>query len=128
MASLIGHGLCSRFPELRFAPVENGSNWVRPLLRDMEHAYTAAPHAFDEDPVEVFKRNIYVHPFHEEDPIGLVEHPGRRPGAVRIGLPPPRRACPTPSASSTSSTALPHDDVVKIMGGNLNQLMKLDVA
>ena len=32
-----------------------------------------SPREFDEDPVEVFKRNIYVHPFHEEDPIGLVE-------------------------------------------------------
>ena len=39
VASLIGHGLCSRFPTLRFAPVENGSNWVRPLLGEMEHAY-----------------------------------------------------------------------------------------
>ena len=23
--------------------------------------------------MEVFKRNIYVHPFHEEDPMGLVD-------------------------------------------------------
>ena len=40
---------------------------------DLAHAYERTPHVFDEDPVEVFKRNIWVHPFHEEDPIGLVE-------------------------------------------------------
>ena len=31
VASIIGHGLATRFPELRFMPVENGSDWVRPL-------------------------------------------------------------------------------------------------
>ena len=30
-------------PDLRFAPVENGSNWVRPLLDGMAHAYHSAP-------------------------------------------------------------------------------------
>ena len=46
---------------------------MRPLLHDMEGAYAFNPHLFEEDPVEVFKRNIFVHPFHEEDPKGLVE-------------------------------------------------------
>jgi hypothetical protein len=50
--------------------VENGSGWVRPLLHDMEGAYSFNPHLFEEDPVEVFKRNIFVHPFHEDDPVG----------------------------------------------------------
>ena len=39
----------------------------------MEFAWEYSPNAFDENPVEVFKRNIYVHPFHEEDPKGLIE-------------------------------------------------------
>ena len=73
IASAIGHGLCTRFPRLKIAPVENGSGWVRRLLHDMEGAYAFNPHLFEEDPVEVFKRNIFVHPFHEEDPKGLVE-------------------------------------------------------
>ena len=30
VASIIGHGLASRFPELKIVPVENGSAWVRP--------------------------------------------------------------------------------------------------
>ena len=32
VASLIGHGLLSRFPTLRILPVENGSGWVRPFI------------------------------------------------------------------------------------------------
>ena len=32
VASLIGHGLLTRFPTLRILPVENGSAWVRPIV------------------------------------------------------------------------------------------------
>jgi len=35
--------------------------------------YKYSPRAFDENPVDVFLRNVFVHPFHEEDPIGLVK-------------------------------------------------------
>ena len=122
VASLIGHGLCSRFPDLRFAPVENGSGWVRPLLQDMEHAYTAAPNAFDEHPVEVFKRNIYVHPFHEEDPIGLVEILGADRVLFGSDYPHPEGMA-DPLNFVDDLKGLPDDDVKKIMGGNLNQLM-----
>jgi predicted TIM-barrel fold metal-dependent hydrolase len=127
MASLIGHGLCTRFPTLRFAPVENGSGWVRPLLRDLEHAYTVAPRSFEEDPVEVFKRNIYVHPFHEEDPIGLVELLGADRVLFGSDYPHPEGLA-DPLSFVDELSALPHEDVVKIMGGNLNHLMKLDLA
>jgi len=127
VASLIGHGLCSRFPTLRFAPVENGSGWVRPLLRDLEHAYSVAPKAFDEDPVKVFKRNIYVHPFHEEDPIGLVGLLGADRVLFGSDYPHPEGLA-EPLSFVDELSSLPHEDVAKIMGGNLNRLMKLDQA
>jgi predicted TIM-barrel fold metal-dependent hydrolase len=127
VASLIGHGLCSRFPTLRFAPVENGSGWVRPLLRDLEHAYSVAPKAFDEDPVVAFKRNIYVHPFHEEDPIGLVELLGADRVLFGSDYPHPEGLA-EPLSFVDELSALPHEDIAKIMGGNLNRLMKLDQA
>ena len=60
-----------RFPQLKITPVENGSGWVRPAPARHGGAYTFNPHLFEEDPVEVFKRNIFVHPFHEDDPVGL---------------------------------------------------------
>ncbi len=127
IASLIGHGLCTRFPDLRVAPVENGSNWVRPLLRDMEHAYTTQPHIFEEDPVEVFKRNIYVHPFHEEDPIGLVGLLGADRVLFGSDFPHPEGMA-DPISFVDELSALPPEVVAKIMGGNLGRLMKVDEA
>ena len=73
MASAIGHGLCTRFPKLKLAPVENGSDWVPSLLRKLEAVYGKMPQEFPEHPVTAFKRNLYVHPFHEENPVGLVK-------------------------------------------------------
>ena len=84
ISSLIGHGLCTRFPTLRFAPVENGSSWVPWLLDALEHAYSFSPFAFEEHPVEVFKRNVFVHPFHEEDTPETVPADRRRPGDLRV--------------------------------------------
>ncbi len=121
VASLIGHGLCSRFPDLRFAPVENGSNWVRPILEHMGSAYASAPKAFDEDPVEVFKRNIYVHPFHEEDPIGLVELLGADRVLFGSDYPHPE-GMSDPVSFVDELTSLDGADVAKIMGGNLSEL------
>ena len=127
MASLIGHGLCSRFPELRFAPVENGSNWVRYLLHEMEQAYISAPRSFDEHPVEVFKRNIYVHPFHEEDPVGVIELLGADRVLFGSDFPHPEGLA-DPLSFVDELTSVPDEDVAKIMGGNLGLLMGVGAA
>ena len=73
MASIIGHGLATRFPKLKFMPVEYWATWIRPFLDRMQAAYEASPVLFDEDPLEVFKRNIYVHIFHEPNPQELID-------------------------------------------------------
>ena len=122
VASLIGHGLCSRFPNLRFAPVENGSNWVRPILEYMAAAYQGNPKIFDEDPIEVFKRNIYVHPFHEEDPIGLIELLGADRVLFGSDYPHPEGMA-DPVSFVDELGSLDHETVAKVMGGNLNRLM-----
>jgi len=124
VASAIGHGLCSRFPRLKITPVENGSGWVRPLLHDMERAYATSPHTFEEDPVQVFKRNIFVHPFHEDDPIGLVELLG--PDNVLFGSDYPHpEGMSDPIGFGDDLAGLPDDQVAKVMGGNLSRLMNV---
>jgi predicted TIM-barrel fold metal-dependent hydrolase len=123
MASLIGHGLCSRFPRLAFAPIENGSHWVRPLLHNIEQAYKYAPNAFDENPLDVFHRNMYVHPFHEEDPVGLVKLLGADHVLFGSDYPHPEGLA-DPIAFVEELSALPSADVAKVMGGNLGRLMK----
>jgi predicted TIM-barrel fold metal-dependent hydrolase len=127
VASLVGHGLCSRFPTLRFIPVENGSNWVRPMLADMEHAWTHSPDAFDENPVDVLKRNIWVHPFHEEDPKGLVAVLGADRVLFGSDYPHPEGMA-DPITFVDDLEGLPEEDIRKVMGGNLNHLMGFDEA
>jgi predicted TIM-barrel fold metal-dependent hydrolase len=124
VASAIGHGLCTRFPRIKIAPVENGSGWVRPLLTDMEHAYRTNPQVFAEDPVEVFKRNIFVHPFHEEDPRGLVDLIGDDNVIFGSDYPHPEGMA-DPITFVDDLEGLPHDSVAKIMGGNLSRLMNV---
>lgn len=127
VASLIGHGLCSRFPDLRFAPVENGSAWVRFLLGEMAHAYEAHPRSFDEDPVAVFRRNIYVHPFHEEDPVGLAKLIG--PDRILFGSDWPHpEGLADPISFVDELKGLADEDVRRIMGGNLAELMGIGAA
>ena len=127
IASLIGHGLCSRFPDLRIAPVESGSNWVRYLLGELAHAYEMSPHEFDEDPVEVFRRNIYIHPFHEEDPIGLVEILGADRVLFGSDYPHPE-GMSDPITFVDELKGLDDSAVRKVMGGNLAGLMHVTDA
>jgi predicted TIM-barrel fold metal-dependent hydrolase len=73
MASLIGHGLATRFPDLRFMPVEFASSWIRPFVRKLEGASERSSVLYDEDPLDVFKRSVWIHLFHESDPQGLLD-------------------------------------------------------
>ncbi|MFN8025484.1 MAG: hypothetical protein U0W40_03720 [Acidimicrobiia bacterium] len=73
MASIIGHGLATRFPTLKFMPVEYWAGWIRPFVNRIQAAYEQSPVLFDEDPFEVLKRNVYIHIFHEPDPQGLLD-------------------------------------------------------
>jgi hypothetical protein len=73
-ASIIGHGLATRFPGLKFMPVEFNAKWIRPFVARMREAYEHSPVLFDEDPFEVFKRNVYIHIFHEPNPKDLIEN------------------------------------------------------
>ena len=124
VTSIIGHGLVTRFPKLRIMPVENGSAWVRPLVKRLQRVYDRSPEAFDEDPIEAFKRCIYVHPFHEEDPIGLVELIGADNVLFGSDFPHPEGMY-DPIAFVDQLEGLSDTDKAKIMGGNLNRIMKV---
>lgn len=105
-------------------PPRYGSGWVQTLMHDMESAYAFAPNLFDEHPVEVFKRNVFVHPFHEEDPVDLVKLLG--PDNVLFGSDYPHpEGLADPIAFVDELTELPDDQVAKVMGGNLNRLMNV---
>ena len=128
ISSLIGHGLCTRFPTLRFTPVENGSNWVRPLLGDMEYAYHHSPERLRGEP----RRRLQAEHLRAPVPRGGPQGSHR---AARV----PTACCSarttrTPRAWSDPITfvddlkGLPEEDIEKVMGGNLNRLMGFDEA
>jgi predicted TIM-barrel fold metal-dependent hydrolase len=124
LASAIGHGLCSRFPRLKLAPIENGCFWVGPLLEDLARAYRIKPQAFEEDPVEAFRRTVFIQPFHEDDPVALVELIG--PDNVIFGSDYPHpEGMADPITYVDDLASLPSDVVAKVMGGNMDCLMKV---
>jgi predicted TIM-barrel fold metal-dependent hydrolase len=127
MVSLIAHGLCTRFPTLKIAPVENGSGWVRGLLADLANTYEFSPRLFEEDPVEVFKRNIFVHPFHEEDPRGLIKLLGEDNVLFGSDFPHPEGLA-DPITFVDELSGLDDQVVRKVMGGNLARLMHVGEA
>ena len=104
--------------------MENGSGWVRPLLHDMEGAYSFNPHLFEEDPVEVFKRNIFVHPFHEDDPVGLCKEIGADNVLFGSDYPHPE-GMSDPLSFVDDLDGLAPEDTAKVMGGNLSRLMNV---
>jgi len=127
MASAIGHGMLTRFPKLNLAPVENGSAWVRPLLHQLEEANEKSPRAFDENPAEVFRRNVFVHPFHEEDPMGLVGLLGADHVLFGSDYPHPEGMA-DPITFVDELEGLPADDIAKVMGANLARLVGVGAA
>ena len=117
-----------RFPDLRVASIENGGDWVVPFLDHLADVYRKMPQEFDEDPIEAFKRNVCVSPFHEDNIERLIE----------------RRSAPTTCCSGRTTriprawpnrlqlrrppaAGLSDDDVAAIMGGNLAGIMRVPV-
>ena len=125
MASIIGHGLATRFPKLRFMPVEFASSWVRPFYEKLQRVYDRSAVLFDENPVEVFNRNVYVHIFHEPDPQGVID----------LGIPvdhlmfgsdfPHPEGMADPLAYYEMVKDLPMDQQELIMGGSIEKALKV---
>jgi predicted TIM-barrel fold metal-dependent hydrolase len=125
MASIIGHGLATRFPTLRFMPTEFTTNWIRPFVQKLRRTYDEAPALFDEDPFEVFTRNVWLHIFQEPDPKGLLD----------LGIPATRlmfgsdfphpEGMEDPLAYVDIVADLPIEQQTLIMGGSLADLMRI---
>lgn len=70
-ASLLAHGLFGRFPNLRVAAIETGSDWVFHLFEKLKKSYGQTPQMWAEDPRETFRRHVWVAPFYEDALAGL---------------------------------------------------------
>jgi predicted TIM-barrel fold metal-dependent hydrolase len=126
-AALTCHGLLTRFPDLRIASIENGADWVIPFLDHLEDTHRKMPQLFPEDPVEAFKRNMYVAPFHEDDIQQLADVLGIDHLLFGSDFPHPEGLAEPCSYVDHLPPGMPEDDVAKIMGGNLARIMRVDV-
>ena len=125
LASIIGHGLATRFPKLRFMPVEYPATWIRPFYAKLQRVAESSAALFDEDPVEVFKRNVWIHLFHDPNPKELID----------MGLPvdhlmfgsdfPHPEGMEDPLAYSEVVQDLPADQQALIMGGSIAKALKV---
>ena len=73
IAALIIHGVFDRHPNVRVCSIENGSEWVAPLLSKLRKAERMNVGAFQASPVEAFRRHVRVAPYYEEDARALVD-------------------------------------------------------
>jgi predicted TIM-barrel fold metal-dependent hydrolase len=128
MAALACHGVFSRFPELRVGVIEAGVKWLYPLLDHLEDAFKKMPQAFEEDPVEVIKRNLYVMPFHEDSVAQLVDTVGVDHIIFGSDFPHPEGLAEPCSYVDELPAGLSEDEKAKIMGANMANLMKVGVS
>jgi predicted TIM-barrel fold metal-dependent hydrolase len=125
MASIIGHGLATRFPELKFMPVEFNSSWIQPFYEKLQRTYDQSAVLFDENPVEVFNRNVWVHAFHHPDPKALIDM-GIPADHIMFGSDFPHpEGMGDPLAYSAVVSDLPVEQQALIMGGSLEKAMKV---
>ena len=70
-ANLIANRHFEKYPNLRMAAVETGSDWVTSLFPKMKKSFGQTPFAYPEDPRETFRRHVWVSPYYEDDLAGL---------------------------------------------------------
>jgi predicted TIM-barrel fold metal-dependent hydrolase len=83
------------------------------------------PQEFAEHPVEVFRRNVYVNPFWEDDVAEVIELCGLDHVLFGSDYPHPEGLA-DPVSYVQELEGAPTEVVRKIMGGNLARLMNVD--
>lgn len=66
----------ARFPRVRVASIENGAEFIPDLFRKLRSQDRKAPGWFKDDPVEIFRRHIWINPFWEDDLPSVVDWVG----------------------------------------------------
>jgi predicted TIM-barrel fold metal-dependent hydrolase len=123
VASMVCHGMLSRFPELNILPAEQGTGWVRPTFARLDEIYAsyARPY-FDEHPVDQVKRNIKIHLFRDRDPVELTRLVSADAAVFGSDFPHPEGQA-NPLDFADKLAGLPAADIRKVMGGNLERIL-----
>ena len=76
LSALVCDNLFHRFPNLRIASVENGSKFLPGLFERLQVVARKMAGWFPEDPVETFRRHIWVNPFWEDQVDDVIDAVG----------------------------------------------------
>jgi predicted TIM-barrel fold metal-dependent hydrolase len=127
LASLVADNLFHRFPNLRVASVENGSGFLRGLFHRLDALGHKMAGWFPEDPVETFRRHIWINPFWEDDVHEVLELMG--PERVIFGSDWPHiEGMPRPLDYLEEMAGLAPDVVRKVVLDNTAALNELRPA
>lgn len=122
LAAFIAHGVFERFPGVRIGVVENGGSWAHRLIDVFDRVYRKRPYDFDQHPAEVFRRHVWINPFHEENMSQLVELLGADRVMFGSDYPHPEGLA-EPREFLSELADLPPDTAERVMGRNLKELL-----
>ena len=129
IAAMICQGALSRFPDLRILSVENGADWVGHLQHQLDATYRKMPQEFAEHPVEVFRRNVYVNPFWEDDVADVIELCGVEHVLFGSDYPHPEGLAEPLDYLDTLRDAQLDDTTIRhVMSANANALLGVPMA
>jgi predicted TIM-barrel fold metal-dependent hydrolase len=127
VASLIVHGVFTRHPALKVMSIENGSDWVYPLLKGLKKRANQSPSAFSEDPLDTIRQHVWTTPYYEEDIRRLADTIGV--GHVLFGSDWPHgEGLADPASFTDELIAFTPTEVHRIMCDNCAELVGLTAA
>jgi predicted TIM-barrel fold metal-dependent hydrolase len=127
LLSMMLENLPARFPNLRFASVENGAEFLPDLFRKLRSVNRKMAGYYDGDPVEVFRRHVWINPFWEDDIATVVELMGA--DRVLFGSDWPHiEGMPTPLDYLVEVKDLPTEDRRRVLWDNARELTELRPA
>jgi predicted TIM-barrel fold metal-dependent hydrolase len=130
MCALITHNLFGRFPKVTVISIENGSDWVLPLIKKMNKFARMIDDRdwlfgkLDEKPGEIFQRHVRVAPFFEDDLPKLIAGIGVENVLGGSDFPHPEGLA-DPRDFAAHLDGQPYDSVRSVMRDNLLELLRL---
>ncbi len=121
MLALLCHRTLERHPGLRIASIENGSGWVSHVLRLADRSAAMSPGWFTESPTERFRRQVWVSPFWEDDPVSSVGTIGAERTLFGSDWP-HTEGLSDPIGYRDELVGLPDDVIDRVMGANALEL------
>ncbi|MGH9005415.1 MAG: amidohydrolase family protein, partial [Acidimicrobiia bacterium] len=111
----------AKFPKLRVASVENGAEFLPDLFRKLRSVDRKMRGWFADDPVEIFRRHVWINPFWEDDLAAVVEWMGA--DRVLFGSDWPHiEGLPRPLDYLADAKALGVEDRARVLYANVAEL------